>query len=61
MQDTTTTTEFELNYTDDVRVMRYLLQNVKGISPVSGGELGEQLVPESEYIPLTPEDEGTVA
>lgn len=54
-----TTTEFEPNYTDDVHVMRYLLQNVKGISPVSGGEMEDQLVP--EYIPLSPEDEGTVA
>lgn len=53
------TTEFESNYTDDVQVMRYLLQNVKGISPVSGGDMEDQLVP--EYIPLSPEDEGTVA
>lgn len=36
-----------VNYHDDNRVMRYLLHNVKGISPVSGGVLGEAL--ENEY------------
>lgn len=32
---------------DDNRVLRYLLHNVKGISPVSGGVMGEAL--EQEY------------
>lgn len=36
-----------VNYHDDNRVMRYLLHTVKGISPVSGGVLGEAL--EQEY------------
>ncbi|MDB5183368.1 MAG: hypothetical protein JWO07_49 [Candidatus Saccharibacteria bacterium] len=36
-----------LNYHDDNRVLRYLLHNVKGLSPVSGGVLGEAL--ENEY------------
>jgi hypothetical protein len=36
-----------INYHDDNRVLRYLLQNVKGISPVSGGVLGDAL--ENEY------------
>lgn len=36
-----------LNYHDDNRVLRYLLQNVKGISPVSGGLLGGTL--DGEY------------
>lgn len=36
-----------LNYHDDNRALRYLLHTVKGISPVSGGVLGEAL--ESEY------------
>ena len=36
-----------LNYHDDNRVLRYLLHNVKGLSPVSGGVLGEAL--EEEY------------
>lgn len=36
-----------INYHDDNRVMRYLLQTVKGISPVSGGVLGDAL--EQEY------------
>ena len=36
-----------INYHDDNRVLRYLLHNVKGISPVSGGVLGEAL--EREY------------
>ena len=35
------------NYHDDNRVLRYLLHTVKGISPVSGGVLGEAL--ENEY------------
>ena len=34
-------------YHDDNRVLRYLLQNVKGLSPVSGGVLGDAL--EEEY------------
>lgn len=37
----------QLNYHDDNRVLRYLLHTVKGISPVSGGVLGEAL--ENEY------------
>jgi hypothetical protein len=36
-----------INYHDDNRVLRYLLLNVKGLSPVSGGVLGEAL--EREY------------
>jgi len=36
-----------VNYHDDNRVLRYLLHNVKGLSPVSGGVLGEAL--ENEY------------
>lgn len=36
-----------INYHDDNRVLRYLLHTVKGISPVSGGVLGDAL--ESEY------------
>jgi len=36
-----------INYHDDNRVLRYLLQNVKGLSPVSGGVLGDAL--ENEY------------
>ncbi|MFZ2544388.1 MAG: hypothetical protein WAW80_00185 [Candidatus Saccharimonadales bacterium] len=36
-----------INYHDDNRVLRYLLHNVKGISPVSGGVLGDAL--EEEY------------
>jgi hypothetical protein len=35
------------NYHDDNRVLRYLLHNIKGISPVSGGVLGDAL--EQEY------------
>jgi hypothetical protein len=36
-----------MNYHDDNRVLRYLLHTVKGISPVSGGVLGDSL--EEEY------------
>jgi hypothetical protein len=36
-----------ISYHDDNRVMRYLLHTVKGISPVSGGVLGDAL--EEEY------------
>ncbi len=36
-----------INYHDDNRVLRYLLHTVKGISPVSGGVLGDAL--EEEY------------
>ncbi|USN96511.1 MAG: hypothetical protein H6797_05610 [Candidatus Nomurabacteria bacterium] len=36
-----------VNYHDDNRVLRYVLKNVKGTSPVSGGVLGETL--EEEY------------
>jgi hypothetical protein len=36
-----------INYHDDNRVLRYLLHTVKGLSPVSGGVLGEAL--ENEY------------
>jgi len=36
-----------MNYHDDNRVLRYLLHNVKGISAVSGGVLGDAL--EEEY------------
>lgn len=58
-QSNTQSSDEPLNYTDDTRVMRYLLHNIKGISPVSGGEMEEDLVP--EFIPITPEDEGTVS
>ena len=40
-------TDAPINYHDDNRVMRYLLHTVKGISPVSGGVLGDAL--EAEY------------
>ena len=36
-----------IDYHDDNRVLRYLLHNVKGLSPVSGGVLGDAL--EEEY------------
>lgn len=36
-----------IDYHDDNRVLRYLLQTVKGLSPVSGGVLGDAL--EDEY------------
>lgn len=36
-----------INYHDDNRALRFLLHNVKGISPVSGGVLGDAL--ENEY------------
>lgn len=36
-----------VNYHDDNRVLRYLLHNVKGLSAVSGGVLGDAL--ENEY------------
>lgn len=36
-----------VNYHDDNRVLRYLLHTVKGLSPVSGGVLGDVL--ETEY------------
>lgn len=39
--------EAPLDYHDDNRVLRYLLHTVKGISPVSGGVLGDSL--EEEY------------
>lgn len=45
MQDNST--DQPINYHDDNRVLRYLLHSVKGISPVSGGVLGEAL--ENEY------------
>ena len=48
-----------VNLHDDNKVLRYLLHNVKGLSPVSGGEMEEELV--SEYVPLTPADEDTVS
>lgn len=36
-----------MNYSDDTRVLRYLLHNIKGISAVSGGVMGDAL--EQEY------------
>lgn len=45
MQDNDTNNE--LTHTDDTRVLRYLLHTIKGISPVSGGVMGEAL--EQEY------------
>lgn len=51
--------EEPVNYHDDNRVLRYLLHTVKGISPVSGGVLGEVL--EEEYkeaeLEVRPEQE----
>jgi hypothetical protein len=41
------TTDDPIDYHDDNRVLRYLLHTVKGISPVSGGVLGDAL--ENEY------------
>ena len=41
-------TDEPITYHDDNRVMRYLLHTVKGISPVSGGVLGDAL--ENEYL-----------
>lgn len=41
-----------INYHDDNRVLRYLLHNVKGLSPVSGGVLGEALEREYESAEL---------
>lgn len=52
------TTDEQIEFTDDARTMRYLLQNIKGISPVSGGAM-ENFAP--EYIPTSPEDEDTVS
>lgn len=46
-----------INYHDDNRVLRYLLQNVKGLSPVSGGVLGEAL--ENEYEEAEENSEAT--
>ncbi len=37
----------QINYRDDNSMLSYLLHNVKGLSPVSGGVLGEAL--EYEY------------
>ncbi|MDB5177260.1 MAG: hypothetical protein JWN75_928 [Candidatus Saccharibacteria bacterium] len=45
MQDDSTNEP--ISYHDDNRVLRYLLHTVKGLSPVSGGVLGEAL--ENEY------------
>jgi hypothetical protein len=45
MQDSRT--DQSISYHDDNRVLRYLLHTVHGISPVSGGVLGETL--EEEY------------
>lgn len=36
-----------IGHTDDTHVLRYLLHTIKGISPVSGGIMGESL--ELEY------------
>lgn len=47
-------TDEPITYHDDNRVMRYLLHTVKGISPVSGGVLGDAL--ESEYIEVEEEN-----
>lgn len=41
------TSDEPISYHDDNRVLRYLLHTVKGISPVSGGVLGDAL--ENEY------------
>lgn len=45
----------ELTHTDDTRVLRYLLHTIKGISPVSGGVMGDAL--EREYAEVE-EDRG---
>ena len=59
-EDTSTTDATNLGepagYTDDTHVMRFLLHNIKGLSPVSGGELEMELVPED-----VADSEGTVA
>lgn len=59
--DSTTTQSGDepLNYGDDTHVMRFLLHNIKGLTPVSGGEMEDELVP--EYVPLDPADEDTVS
>lgn len=46
----------ELTHTDDTRVLRYLLHTIKGISPVSGGVMGEAL--EQEYAEAEEERAG---
>ena len=48
-------TDEPAGYVDDTHVLRYLLHTIKGISPVSGGDMQVQLVP--EYIV----DDDTVA
>jgi len=47
MHHNTNDTNEQTGFTDDARVLRYLLHTIKGISPVSGGEMGIAL--EQEY------------
>lgn len=49
MHNITPQQEDEITYSDDVRVLRYLLHTIKGISPVSGGILQDDLELEPEY------------
>lgn len=49
-------TDEPLGFHDDNRVMNYLLKNVKGISNVSGGVLGDAL--ENEYAAAEAEARG---
>lgn len=58
-ENTTQSSDEISGYADDTNAMRFLLHNIKGISPVSGGEMQDELVP--EFIPLTPADEDTVS
>ena len=47
MHHNTNDTNEQTGFTDDARVLRYLLHTIKGIIPVSGGEMGIAL--EQEY------------
>lgn len=40
---------------DDIATLRYLLQTIKGISPVSGGSLSETLEP--QYVAVEEDQE----
>lgn len=51
--------DMPIDYHDDNRVLRYLLQTVKGLRPVSGGVLGEAL--EEEYRIAEEESRGEQA
>lgn len=49
MHNTTQHQQDDASHSDDVRVLRYLLHTIKGISPVSGGILQDDLELEPEY------------